>query len=90
MQEQPTLIPFISLAFYDSCNAFIAMDDINCRQHTHMHLSSLAFGQVGQMKQRPKPDDLELAMMNASASQSALTKTVAWARGLVPGGVKKQ
>ena len=46
--------------------------------------------QVGQMKQRPKPDDLELAMMNASASQSALTKTVAWAKGLMPGGGRKQ
>ena len=44
------------------------------------------FVQVGQMKQRPRPDDLELAMINASASQSPLTKTVAWAKGLMPGG----
>ena len=42
------------------------------------------FVQVGQTKQRPSPDDLELSMMNASAAQSPLTKTVAWAKGLFP------
>lgn len=42
--------------------------------------------QVGSMTRRPRPDDLELAFINASAATSPLTKTVKFFKGF--GGKK--
>ncbi|GAX83646.1 hypothetical protein CEUSTIGMA_g11070.t1 [Chlamydomonas eustigma] len=40
--------------------------------------------QVGSTKLRPRPEDLELAMMNASAAVSPLTQAVKMLRSLIP------